>query len=200
MELPSELEIQESLTKYRKKGKKPPMPPPRSSSTPLKTKQINKLYDEAKEDYLETAMTINKTDLDTAVRSADKKNEEIITEIIDPMPGLKVDDILNLEEQFENKSNDLERSFDLSNQLPDRLDNILLLMKQNNRLFNEKPIEEIPNDPLSNEKTEIKTEDIYIDDHYTDNFQYFPAPSTDDRKDFEFKITGSDLIVYKSSL
>ena len=30
-----------------------------------------------------------------------KKNEEIITEIIDPMPGVKVDDPLNLEKQFE---------------------------------------------------------------------------------------------------
>ena len=89
---------------------------------------------------------------------------------------------------------------DLSNQLQDRLDNILLLMKQNNRLFNEKSIEQIPNDPLSNEKTEVKIEDIYIDDNYTDNFQFFPALSTDDRKDFESKITGSDLIVYKSPL
>ena len=73
-------------------------------------------------------------------------------------------------------------------------------MKQNNQPFNEKPIEQIPNDTLSNEKTEIKTEDIYIDDNYTDNFQFFPAPSTDDRKDFELKITRSDLIVYKSPL
>ena len=39
---------------------------------------------------------------------------------------------------------------DLSNQLQDRLDNILLLMKQNNQPFNGKPIEQIPNDPLSN--------------------------------------------------
>ena len=115
----SELEIQENLAKYRKEGKKSPMPPPRSSSTPLKTKEINKLYDEAKEDYLQTAMKINKTDLDAAVENADKKNEEIITEIIDPTPGLKVDATLTLEEQFEYKSNDLERTFGLSNQLQD---------------------------------------------------------------------------------
>ena len=101
-----------------------------------------------------------------------KKNEEIITEIIDPMPGVKVDDPLNLEKQFEQKSNALEKTFDLSNQLQDRLDNILLLMKQNDQPFNEKPIQQIPNDPLSNEKTEIKTDDIYIDDNYTDFFQH----------------------------
>ena len=46
----------------------------------------------------------------------------MITEIIVLRSGLKVDDILNLEEQFEYKSNDLERTFDLSNQLQDRLD------------------------------------------------------------------------------
>ena len=116
----------------KKKGKKPPIPPPHSSSTPLKNKEISKLYDEAKEDYLQTVMTINKTDLDAAVENADEKNKEIITEIINPTPGLKVDDTLNLEEQFEYKSNDLERTFDLLDQLQDRLDNILLLMKQNN--------------------------------------------------------------------
>ena len=82
----------------------------------------------------------------------------MITEIIDPRPGLKVVYALNLEEQFEYKSNDLERAFGLPNQLQDRLDNILLLMKQNNRPFNEKPIEQIPNDLLSNEKPELKQE------------------------------------------
>ena len=145
-------------------------------------------------------MTINKADLDAAVENADEKNEEIITEIIDSTPGLKVDDTLNSEEQFEHKSKDLEITFDLSNQLQDGLDNNLLLMKQNNQLINEKPIEQIPNDHLSNKKIEIKTEDIDIDDNCTDNFQFFPAPSTDDRKDFELKITGSDLIIYKSPL
>ena len=200
LELSSELKRQENLAKYQKEGKKTPIPPPHSSSAPLKNKEISKLYDETKEDYLQTAMTINKTDLDAAVENADEKSKGIITEVINPTPGLKVDGTLNLEEQFEHKSNDLERTFDLSNQLQDRLDNILLLMKQNNRLFNETSIEQIPNDPLNNEKTEIKAEDIYIDDNYTDNFQFFPALSTDDRKDFELKITGSDLIVYKSPL
>ena len=83
--------------------------------------------------------------------------------------------------------------------MQNRLDNILLI-KQNNQPFNEKPIEQIPNDTLSNKKTEIKTEDIYIDDNYTDNPQFLPVLSTDNRKDFELKITGSDLIVYKSPL
>ena len=64
----------------------------------------------------------------------------------------------------------------------------------------EKPTEELPNDPLSGEKSHIKTEYIYIDDNYLDNIQFFPKPSTDDRKDFEIKVGGDNLIVYKSPM
>ena len=51
----------------------------------------------------------------------------------------------------------------------------------------EKPTEELPNNPLSSGKNDIKTEDIYFDDNYLD-----------DRKDFEIKVGGDDLIVHKS--
>ena len=46
------------------------------------------------------------------------------------MPGLFVDDKLNLENQFEYKSNDIDENLNLSRDLQDRLDNILLLMKE----------------------------------------------------------------------
>ena len=62
-------------------------------------------------------MTINKTDLDAAVENADEKNKEIIIEIINPTPGLKVDDTLNLEEQFEYKSNDLSELYQILSSL-----------------------------------------------------------------------------------
>ena len=62
--------------------------------------------------------------------------------------------------------------------------------------------EDIPNDslyPLS----QIKTEDIYIDNSlrdmlYPDDPMYFPQPSTDDRKDFELNVSGDDLIAFQS--
>ena len=62
--------------------------------------------------------------------------------------------------------------------------------------------EDIPNDslyPLS----QIKTEDIYIDNSlrdmlYPNDPMYFPQPSTDDRKDFELNVSGDDLIVFQS--
>ena len=64
------------------------------------------------------------------------------------------------------------------NQIQDRLDNISELMKENTQpfldeLLVEKPTLVIPNDPLSGEKGDIKAEDIFIDDNYFDNIQFF---------------------------
>ena len=64
------------------------------------------------------------------------------------------------------------------NQIQDRLDNISELMKENtqpfpDKLLVEKPTLVIPNDPLSGEKGDIKVEDIFIDDNYFDNIQFF---------------------------
>ena len=63
-------------------------------------------------------------------------------------------------------------------------------------------MENIPNDPLY-PLSQIKTEDIYIDDSLRDLLYprdpiYFPQPSTDDRKDFEINIPESEMIVFKS--
>ena len=77
---------------------------------------------------MQTGITINKTDL-----NAEESNKEIINDMIDPTLGLIVDDILNLDKQFEYNSNDQERTFDLSNQIQERLDNLLSLMKENIR-------------------------------------------------------------------
>ena len=181
------------------------LPKPLFSSTPLKTKETNKIYDEKKENYLQTAITINKTDLDAAFENAEESNKEVANDIIDPTPGLIVDNTLNLDKQFEYNSNDLERTFDLSNQVQERLDELLSLMKENTRpsidmWMTEKPTEELPNNPLSSEKSTVKTEDIYIDDNYLANIQFFQKPYTDDRKDFEIKVGGDDLIVYKLSI
>ena len=42
----------------------------------LSEKEINKIYNETKEDYLKTAVTINKTDLDATIENADKKKRK----------------------------------------------------------------------------------------------------------------------------
>ena len=98
----------------------------------LSEKQIKETYDNAKEDYLKTAIKINKTDLDAAVENADEKNEKIISDVIDPTPALFVNDQLNLEDHFKYKSNVIERSFNVAKQLQQRLDNILETMIKNN--------------------------------------------------------------------
>ena len=140
----------------------------------LGEKQIKETYDNAKEDYLKTAIKINKTDLDAAVENADEKNEKIISDVIDPTPGLFVNDQLNLEDHFKYKSNVIERSFNVAKQLQQRLDNILETMIKNNwspiEDLMQQPIEHITNNPLNNGKTNdiIKTEDIYIDDSLKD--------------------------------
>ena len=47
----------------------------------------------------------------------DKKKEKTISDMIDPTPGLFVDDQLNLENQFEYKSNDIDRNITLTKEL-----------------------------------------------------------------------------------
>ena len=60
------------------------------------------------------------------------KIKKIVRDIIDSTAGIFVDDKFNLENQFEYKSNDIDKNLNLSRDLQDRLDNILLLMKKNN--------------------------------------------------------------------
>ena len=86
-------------------------------------------YNDTKEGYLKTAI---KTNLDAAIGNADRKNETINRDLINPMPGLFVDDQINLEDQFKYKSNNIERSFTLTNQIQQRLDNMLEMMIKSN--------------------------------------------------------------------
>ena len=130
---------------------------------------------------IKTVMTINKTNLDAPIENADEKNEKIISDLINPTSGLFVDDQLNLEDQLKYKGNDIERSFALTNQIQQRLDKVLEIMIKNNRppaeITMQKPIEQIPNTPLNNEKTNdiIKIEDIFIDNDYVNDFNYLPT-------------------------
>ena len=63
-----------------------------------------------------------------------------------------VDQTLNTDKQFEYKNNDLDTTFNFSNQIQERLDDVLSLMKEREKSINfmiEKPIEKIPNNPSS---------------------------------------------------
>ena len=50
-------------------------PEPIEFSTPLKKEEIEEIYDEQKENFLQTALTINQTDVETATGIADTNSE-----------------------------------------------------------------------------------------------------------------------------
>ena len=123
---------------------------------------------------------------------------------INPTPGFIVHDKVNVDRQLDFEKNDLDTTFRLSNTLQERLCSILEQSRKKNCFlkFPGEVVDEIPNNPLSAEKS-IKTEDIYLDDDLRQLFNpenqlFFLQPSTDDMKDFEVTVSGDDLINFKS--
>ena len=186
----------------------PEEPKPIEFSTPLKIEEINEIYDREKtviyNNYLKIAMKLNQIELESGSEVAESENEAVFQEIINPTPGLVVDDDISVDTQFNFKNSDLDTSFTLSNSLKARLYNILddARNKVSSVKFPPEAIQEIPNNPLY-PLSQIKTEDIYIDDSfrnllYPGDSIYFPRPSTDDQKDFEMKVPKNEMIVFKS--
>lgn len=103
---------------------KPQMPPPPyQPPSSLSDNEIRKIYEENKY-FLKTAIAINKPKLDAATENANNKTEQIIRDIIDPTPGLFVDDNFNSKNQ--NRNNNSDSVFTLPKKLNKRLDDILL--------------------------------------------------------------------------
>ena len=121
------------------------------------------------------------------------------------MPRLVVDDDISVDTQFSFKNSDLDTSFTLSDTVKTRLDDILEDARKKISSVNFPPEaieEDIPNDPLY-PLSQIKTEDIYIDDSLRDLLYpgepiYFPQPSTNNSKDFEINVPKNEMIVFKS--
>ena len=177
---------------------------PIESSAPLKTEEIENIYNQEKEDFLKTKITINKTDLETAAEMAENSNKAAIDKIVNRSPGLIVHNIVNIDSQLDFEKNNWDTTFRLSNTLQERLDHILeqARKKVSSLSFPGEIIDEIPNDPLATEKS-IETEDIYLDDSLrqllsSENQLIFSQPSTDDRTDFEVNVSRDDFIVFKS--
>ena len=162
------------------------------TSTPLSKQQLNQIYEQEKEDYLKTAMQINAEGLN-AIAERDKiDNEKLYQEIVNPNPGLVVDNKL----ETDNQSND-----NLSNSTQKRLDKTLEEARAKiNATHIVAPILDItPNDTFSY-STADSIEDIYIDDSYKDQIKTinFPLPSTDDRKDFKLNLKTDEMVVFDS--
>ena len=113
---------------------------------------------------------------------------------------------MNVDSQLDFEKNYLDVCFKLRNSLQARLHDILeqARKKVTSLKFPDQAVDEIPNDPLSTQKSDIKTVDFFIDDSLRKMFNpeepiCFPHPSIDDRKYFEVNVIGNDLInVFKS--
>ena len=177
-------------------------PKPVEFTTPLKIEEINEFCDRQKSEFLKTQMKINQINFETTDEVADSENEMLFDEIINPTPDQIVDDNININTQFDFQNSDLDTNFRLNGSLKARLDEIRQDAREkiSSVKYPPEPVEDIPNDPLS----QITTEDIYIDDSLTGILNqektklYFPQPSTDDRKDFEINIPDYEMIVFKS--
>ena len=100
-------------------------PKPIEFSTPLKIEKIDKIHDREKSNFLKIAMKLSPIDLESASQVADSENEALIEEIINPMPGLVVDEDISVDTQFSFKNSDLDTSFTLSDTHKTRLNDII---------------------------------------------------------------------------
>ena len=85
---------------------------------------------------MKAAITINKKEIDTAIENAEESNKEVIDEIIDPTTGLIINKKFNIDGQSKYQTNELEKNYALSNQIQERLDDLLTKMKEKTNLIN----------------------------------------------------------------
>ena len=125
---------------------------PKQSSTPLTKEKIKEIYEKEKTDYLKIATKLHEIDLQAASEVADSENENLYHEIIDPTPGLTLDDEIDVDNKFSFRI-DADTSYTLPNALKSKLENILedARDKVNSISFTPKPVKKIPNNPLYNE-------------------------------------------------
>ena len=92
-------------------------PEPIRFSTPLKKEEIEEIYDKQKENFLQMALTINQTDLETALGITDTNSKTLIEKIVNLTPGLVVDNAVNVDTQLDFKNSNLDKRFILNNAL-----------------------------------------------------------------------------------
>ena len=172
---------------------------PIQASAPLTEKEIRAFHDKEKIYYLKKTLKLNAVDLKSAAEVADSENEKLFQEIINPTPGLTLDDQMNVDEQFSYRD-DPNQDYTLPSPLKTRLEDILQEAREkvDSIAFLSPAIEEIPNNTYP--PSEITTKGICIDDSLRDLAKpiYFPQPSTDDRQDFEIDIGENEMILFKS--
>ena len=66
----------------------------------LTTNEIRRKRERTNAEFLKESLLLNKDQLDASNKAADQKNKKIIKDIIDPTPGLFIDDKLNANDQI----------------------------------------------------------------------------------------------------
>ena len=97
-----------------------------------------------------------------------KKNKKVIKDIIDPTPGLFIDDKSNPNEQ--NLQNTTDNAFNLPSQVQQQLNETVFKKIIKQPIIQPTPPEIIPN-------VVLKTKDFFIDDDEFDSFK-MPEPTT----------------------
>ena len=116
--------------------------------------EIDNLRQQLNEEFLRTAITISKTELDAANKRANEKNKELIKSIVNPTPNFLIETKVKPEDK--NIHNNIKKYYVLPPTMWNRLDDIIDENKKT--IFQPPPKENIP---------KISTEDIYIDDDFT---------------------------------
>ena len=155
-DVPTEMEIQDDVDKMIKKEIKPPNPPPPYTPPPelMDKIEIVNLRQQLNEEFLRTAITMTKTELDAANNRADEKNKEFIKSIVNPTPNLLTETKIKPEDK--NIHNNIKKNYVLPLTMQNRLDDIIYENKKT--IFQPPPKENISN---------IPAEDICIDDNFT---------------------------------
>ena len=98
------LKLKKIWKTYKKTNKKTPLSPALYVPPPLLTeKEIEIEINKANEEFIKTSLLISKDELDPTNESADQKNKKIMKNIIDPTPGLFIDNQIKPNEQsFQN--------------------------------------------------------------------------------------------------
>ena len=194
---------------------------PLLTSTPLSKEQLSRIYEKEKEDYLKTATLINAENLNAIAERNKIDNEKLYQEIVNPNPGLIIDN--KLETSHQKYDTSTQNLINLSRSIQERLDKTLeeARVKINATHIAAPILNLTPNDTFSSSSSSSSSEiepffssdttttttsentdsikDIYIDDSYQEQIKTnFPLPSTDDRKDFKLNLKNDEMVVFDS--
>ena len=145
-DVPTETKIQDEMFDILQNKIKPPAPPPAYSPPPLlTTNEIKAARERINAEFLKKSLLLNKDQLDASNEAADQKNKKIIKDIIDPTPGLFIDNKLNANDQI--FKNTIDNVFNLLPQVQQLLNDTVFKKTKTESIFETTTQEHILNIP-----------------------------------------------------